>query len=88
MTLTMGGPPEALPDPVDPGLRTTLAEHIHCGQPMQIVTADVLSITQPLVVLPTEGGRAVAPALTEPGVTTYRCDCGFTFDEPNSAIGG
>lgn len=83
MTLTLGGLPEAIPDPVDPDLHVTLAQHIHCGQPMRVVTEEVLPITQPLVVLPTEGSRAVLPPVADAGVTTYRCECGFTLDEPN-----
>lgn len=53
----------------DPQLRRMLASHIHCGQVMQPVTVD--------------------PALLKEGVAdrsdgvllTYRCSCGFSFDQ-------
>lgn len=53
----------------DPELRRMLASHIHCGEPMQLVSVDPA--------LPDEGfvernGGALL---------TYRCACGFSFDQ-------
>jgi hypothetical protein len=50
---------------------------------MQVVDADRLSVTEPLLVGAEPSGAAVRPAMAEPHpVTTYRCECGFTLEEP------
>jgi hypothetical protein len=53
----------------DPQLHRMLASHIHCGEPMQL-----LSVNQSL---PNEGyaGRNGRDLLT------YKCACGFSFDQ-------
>lgn len=53
----------------DPQLRRMLATHIHCGEPMQPVPAD----QAPPVGLPDGKNDA--------SVLTYRCACGFSFDQ-------
>lgn len=50
----------------DPQLRRMLASHIHCGEPMQLVRMDPA--------LPNEGRN-------DGGPLTYRCACGFSFDQ-------
>lgn len=49
----------------DPQLREMLTSHIHCGQPMQPVTVDMAPLEE------SRGG----------GLLTYRCACGFCFDQ-------
>ena len=49
----------------DPQLRRMLASHIHCGQPMQLVSVNPT---------PLEEGN-------DGGLLTYRCACGFSFDQ-------
>lgn len=53
----------------DPQLRLMLATHIHCGEPMQEVQ-------------PTAAPES-ADSHHPPGqrILTYRCFCGFCFDE-------
>lgn len=61
----------------DDALARTIAEHVHCGEPMQLVNAADLPITAPLMVLTAD------TVLPEPNATTfrtYRCSCGFTLD--------
>lgn len=53
----------------DPQLRRMLTSHIHCGQDMQLI------IVHP--VLP--GERTTA--MNDGGLLTYRCACGFSFDQ-------
>lgn len=53
----------------DPQLHRMLASHIHCGQVMQLVTAG------PAV---PNGGLAEKNG---GGLLTYRCSCGFSFDQ-------
>jgi len=54
----------------DPQLRRMLATHIHCGQAMTLLNADpALSI---------EGSVDE----DDGGQLTYRCACGFSFDQP------
>ena len=53
----------------DPLLRRMLATHIHCGEPMQLVTADG---TSPL---------ELPDGKNDGGLLTYRCACGFSFDQ-------
>ncbi|GLB69576.1 hypothetical protein AHIS1636_40220 [Arthrobacter mangrovi] len=65
--------------PVDPALARTVAEHVHCGEPMETITASALPITAPLQVL-MPGILPPEPAeTTTPG---FRCKCGFTIDAP------
>jgi hypothetical protein len=53
----------------DPQLRRMLASHIHCGEAMQLVAA----------------GRTLPEDVPEEkndgGLLTYRCACGFSFDQ-------
>lgn len=53
----------------DPQLHRMLASHIHCGQVMQLVTAGP--------VVPNEG----VAEKKDIGLRTYRCLCGFSFDQ-------
>jgi hypothetical protein len=53
--------------PEDPQLRRMLATHMHCGEEMQLV------------------GHAAAAGVPDGkddgGLLTYRCACGFCFDQ-------
>lgn len=49
----------------DPQLRLMLTSHVHCRQPMQLVTGDPSS----------------AEDRTDAGRLTFRCVCGFSFDQ-------
>jgi hypothetical protein len=50
---------------------------------MQVVDAVRLSVTEPLLVGAEPSGAAARPAMADPHpVTTYRCECGFTLEEP------
>ena len=53
----------------DPQLRRMLATHIHCGEAMQLVAADE---TSPVKL---QDGK------NDGGLLTYRCACGFVFDQ-------
>lgn len=53
----------------DPLLQRMLATHIHCGQAMQLAAAD----ETPSARLP--HGK------NDSRVLTYRCACGFSFDQ-------
>lgn len=53
----------------DPQLRRMLATHTHCGEPMQLVSGDPA--------LPNEGFGV----RNDGGLRTYRCTCGFSFDQ-------
>ena len=55
--------------PEDPQLRRMLTSHIHCGQEMQLVSTD-----------PALPGEQAA-AKNDDGLLTYRCGCGFSFDQ-------
>lgn len=57
------------PSVEDPQLRQMLATHIHCGQPMTLVTANPA---------PAVGGPVDKD---DDGQLTYRCACGFSFDK-------
>jgi hypothetical protein len=61
----------------DEALARTIAEHIHCGEPMQVVNAADLPITAPLMILTAE---TVLPEPVAATFRTYRCSCGFTLD--------
>lgn len=64
----------------DDSLARTLAAHIHCGEPMQVVGTEPPPITQPLMILPSAPYEE--PVQDRPaGLRTYRCRCGFTLDE-------
>jgi hypothetical protein len=63
--------------PEDQALAWTMAEHVHCGEPMRVLVAGEQPITQPLMILPA-GGSDVPPVAD---IITYRCRCGFTLDE-------
>ena len=52
----------------DPQLRRMLATHIHCGEPMRLVSARQA---------PPAGARQENH---DGGPLTYRCACGFSFD--------
>lgn len=49
----------------DPELHRMMASHIHCGQPMQLLTVD----------------SATPEERNDGGLLTYRCVCGFRFDQ-------
>jgi hypothetical protein len=53
--------------PEDPQLRRMLATHMHCGEEMQIVGRP--------------GSAGVADVTDDGGLLTYRCVCGFCFDQ-------
>lgn len=69
--------------PVDAGLLVTLNSRMHCRTPMKLVDHGELPVRQPVYV---DGTSAVTLA-PRPGetVTTYRCACGFTIDDPGTA---
>ncbi|MGK3647153.1 hypothetical protein [Pseudarthrobacter enclensis] len=52
----------------DPQLRLMLATHIHCGEPMQALH-------------PTTTDSVGPHHSPGPGILTYRCFCGFRFEE-------
>lgn len=52
----------------DPQLRRMLTTHIHCGEPMQPVPVD-------------PGPPVGSPGRNDGGLLTYRCACGFRFDQ-------
>ncbi|XTR52315.1 hypothetical protein ACOM2C_01970 [Pseudarthrobacter sp. So.54] len=49
----------------DPQLRRMLTSHIHCGQPMQLVTVN----------------PAPPEERNDGDLLTYSCACGFSFDQ-------
>jgi hypothetical protein len=53
----------------DPQLRHMLTSHVHCGQEMQLI-----------IVHPAPAGRRTI-ASNDGGLLTYRCACGFSFDQ-------
>ena len=53
----------------DPQLRRMLTSHVHCGQDMEVVAVHPA--------LP--GVRT--PAKNDHSLRTYRCACGFSFDQ-------
>lgn len=52
----------------DPQLRRMLATHVHCGEPMRLVSAAQVPPAEAR-----EGNH-------DGGPLTYRCACGFSFD--------
>ena len=68
--------------PVDAGLLVTLNSRMHCRTPMQLVDHGELPVRQPVYV---DGTSVVAlrPEAAET-ITTYRCACGFTIDDPGT----
>ncbi|TQJ58654.1 hypothetical protein FBY30_0889 [Arthrobacter sp. SLBN-83] len=71
--------------PVDAGLLLTLNSRMHCRTPMQRVDHDELPVRQPVYV---DGNSVVAlrPGSVPESVVTYRCACGFTIDDPGTAM--
>ena len=69
---------------VDAGLLMTLNSRMHCRTPMQLVDHGELPVRQPVYV----DGTSVAALRPETAetITTYRCACGFTIDDPGSAL--
>lgn len=65
--------------PVDADLARTVTEHVHCGEPMVLVSDTVLPITAPLTIVATE---AVPPERRRLPIPIYRCECGFALDAP------
>ena len=57
----------------DPQLRQMLATHVHCGEVMRLVAAEP----------PATGQSAAGPpsGRNDGGLLTYRCACGFSFDD-------
>lgn len=55
--------------PEDPQLRRMLSTHIHCGEKMQPANQEHRVAPRP------------ATGKDTPGILTYRCACGFCFDE-------
>lgn len=53
----------------DPQLLQMMATHVHCGEVMQLVSAD-----------PAESGT-FQDVETGGALLTYRCACGFSFDQ-------
>lgn len=57
----------------DPQVRQMLATHVHCGEVMRLVAAE------PAV---EESSAARRPSgRNDGGLLTYRCACGFSFDD-------
>ncbi|MGN7202517.1 hypothetical protein [Arthrobacter sp. SAFR-044] len=71
--------------PVDAGLLMTLNSRMHCRTPMQRVDPDELPVRQPVYV---DGNSVIAlhPGSVPESVVTYRCACGFTIDDPGTAM--
>ncbi|GGH98556.1 hypothetical protein ACFFGR_21425 [Arthrobacter liuii] len=71
--------------PVDAGLLMTLNSRMHCRTPMQRVDHDELPLRQPVYV---DGDSVVAlrPGSVPDSIVTYRCACGFTLDDPGTAM--
>lgn len=71
--------------PVDAGLLMTLNSRMHCRTPMQRVDHEELPVRQPVYV---DGSSVVAlrPGSVPESVVTYRCACGFTIDDPGTAM--
>jgi len=71
--------------PVDAGLLVTLNSRMHCRTPMERVDHDELPVRQPVYV---DGNSVVAlrPGSVPESVVTYRCACGFTIDDPGTAM--
>ena len=70
---------------VDAGLLMTLNSRMHCRTPMQPVDHDELPVRQPVYV---DGNTVVslrAGSVPE-SIVTYRCACGFTIDDPGTAL--
>lgn len=55
--------------PEDPQLRRMLATHIHCGEEMQLVSAGPAA------------AAGIPDGKDDGGLLTYRCACGFCFDQ-------
>ena len=57
----------------DPQLRQMLATHVHCGEVMRLVAAEP----------PAAGQSTAGPpsGRNDGGLLTYRCACGFSFDD-------
>lgn len=55
--------------PEDPQLLRMLATHVHCGEPMELVNVD------PALLVEAPAGK------NDGGLATYRCACGFGFDQ-------
>jgi hypothetical protein len=70
--------------PADASLLQTMRNRVHCRRPMQVVDTDRPSVTEPLLVGAELSGSAIRTGgMAEPApVTTYRCECGFTLEEP------
>jgi hypothetical protein len=71
--------------PVDAGLLLTLNSRMHCRTPMQRVDHGELPVRQPVYV---DGNSVVElrPGSVPESVVTYRCACGFTIDDPGTAV--
>jgi hypothetical protein len=71
--------------PVDAGLLMTLNSRMHCRMPMQLVDHGEMPVREPVYV---DGNSVVAlrTGLVAESVVTYRCACGFTIDDPGSAM--
>ncbi|MDQ0661848.1 hypothetical protein QFZ35_000346 [Arthrobacter ulcerisalmonis] len=71
--------------PVDAGLLMTLNSRMHCRMPMQRVDHEEMPVRQPVYV---DGNAVVAlrPGSVPESVVTYRCACGFTIDDPGTAM--
>ncbi len=78
-------PAMAAPAAMDAGLLLTLTTRVHCRQPMQRVNGAEHPIRQPVYV---DGSPVVAlrPVPAEDSVSTYRCSCGFTIDDPGASM--
>jgi hypothetical protein len=65
--------------PIDAALARTVTEHIHCGEPMALISGGDLPITAPLMILTPD---TVTPEYRDRPISVYRCQCGFTLDAP------
>ncbi|MGF9663210.1 hypothetical protein AAIH25_15235 [Arthrobacter crystallopoietes] len=63
--------------PIDAALALTVTEHIHCGEPMALISGADLPITGPLMILTPDN---VVPEYPDRPIPVYRCQCGFTLD--------
>jgi hypothetical protein len=65
--------------PIDAALARTVSEHLHCGEPMALISGTDLPITAPLRILTPD---TVLPEYRERVIPVFRCQCGFTLDAP------
>jgi hypothetical protein len=70
-------PPYAACEPIDAALVRTVTDHVHCGEPMALISGADLPITGPLMILTPD---TVVPEYPDRPIPVYRGRCGFTLD--------